>query len=80
MKEGVEKRGRLAWTWRSYALTRRIARSRLQRTKISLALRRANRWILGVTLAAALLRQRRLPFLPYHGCLSTKGDLLSIAP
>ena len=31
-------------------------------------------------LIAVLLRQRRLPFLPYHGCLSAKGDLLSIAP
>ena len=80
MKESVEKRGRLAWAWPSYALTRRIASSRLQTAKISFALRPTNRWNLGVTLAAALLRQRRLPFLPYPGCLSAKGDLLSIAP
>ena len=31
-------------------------------------------------LAAPLLQQRRLPFLSYHGCLSAKGDTLSIAP
>ena len=48
--------------------------------KISPTLRPANSWSLGVTLAAALLRQRRLLFLPYHGCLSAKGDLLSIVP
>ena len=80
MKESMEKRGRLAWAWPRYALTQRIARSRSQTAKISLALRPANRWSLGVTLAAALLWQRRLPFLPYPGCLSVKGDLLSIAP
>ena len=31
-------------------------------------------------LAATPLRPRQLPFLPYHGCLSAKGDLLTIAP
>ena len=79
MKESVEKRGRLAWTWPSYALTRRIARNQPQTAKISLTLRLANRWSLRVTLAVALLRQRHLPFLPYHGYFSAKGDLLSIA-
>ena len=48
--------------------------------KISHEIRSTNRGDLGVMLAAALLWQRRLPFLPYHGCLSAKGDPLSIAP
>ena len=73
-------KGRLVWACPSYALARRIARNRPKTVKISLALGLANRWSLRVTLAAALLRPRRLPFLPYHGCLSAKGDLLSIVP
>ena len=54
-------------------------RNRPRIVKISPVLRPANRWSLRVALAAALLRQRRLPFLPYHDYLGAKGDRLSIA-
>ena len=58
----------------------RGARNRLSTAKISFALGSTKRYGIGFSLVAALLRQRRLPFLPLGGCLRAKGDLLSIAP
>ena len=55
-------------------------KNRPRTAKISRELRLANRWDLGDMLAMDLLRQRRLPFLSYHSCLSAKGDPLTIVP
>ena len=57
----------------------RIMKNRPRTANISHELRSTNRWNLKDTLATALLRQRRLHFLSYHGCLSAKGGILSIA-